>query len=182
MRKYIPAVLCLLLATCAFARLVNRFTNWNDLIQRSPDVVIARCTSTLGTSKLEKPFVIVDGLIPSEIEVLLVLKGNTTLSSAHMLSTYWPHPGEKFLLIGTYEKDSFFTGYGANEAYQIVPLKRDFQTNMLGGQTLEEKINWVLQSRLRDLNEELAKDNEEKTRLEQGLKMPASNPPPATSH
>lgn len=86
------------------------------------------------------------------------------------MSTYWPHPGEQFLLFGNYREDPGFTHYSVNEGYRVVPLNHHFQTNMLGGTNLQGQIRWVLQNRLSDLNEELEKGQAEKKRLEEGLK------------
>jgi hypothetical protein len=168
MKKYILALLCVLVAFTAAARLFGEFRGWNELIEHSPNIVIAKCTSSVDT--LGKPYIIQNGWVPSEIEVLTVLKGNTKIGPAHMMSTYWPHPGERFLLFGNYQENPGFTNYSINEEYRVVPLNHYFQTNMLGGTNLQEQIRWVLQNRLQDLNEELAKAQAEKIRLEEGLK------------
>jgi hypothetical protein len=170
LKRYIFTFIGLLVALTAFGRLFSEFKSWDDLTEQSPDIVIARCTSTLGSDTTNKFYVIIDGWIPSEIEVVSVLKGNTRLGAAHMMSTYWPHRDEQFLLFGTYHSDTNFGRYTVNEDYRVIPLNHYFKTNMLPGGTLEEKIRWVLQSRLTDLNEELEKGQKEKKRLEAGLK------------
>jgi hypothetical protein len=169
MKKYTIAAFSLLVAMTALARIFGPFTGWNDLIDRSPDIVIARCTSTLDLSK--PSFVVIqDDWIPSEIEVLSVLKGKTKPGPAHLMSTYWPHPGEQFLLFGNYSEHPGFTNYSVNEDYRVIPLGHYFQTNMIPGTNLQGIVRWAQQRRLDDLNQELEKGQAEKKRLEEGLK------------
>jgi hypothetical protein len=166
MKKYVFTFIGLLVAVTAFGRLFSEFKSWDALTAESPDIVIAKCTSTLTS---EKPSIIIDGWIPSEIEVVSVLKGDTKPGPAHMMSTYWPYPGQQFLLFGYHRNDPKFPHYSVNEDYRVILLNHYFQTNMLPSGTLEEKIRWVLQNRLHDLNEDLEKGQKEKKRLEEGL-------------
>jgi hypothetical protein len=170
MKKYISILLLLVVTATAYAIFSNEFKNWNDSIERSPDIVIAKCASTVGTTNSDRPIIISDGVIPSDIEVISVLKGNTKPGPSHLFSWYWPHQSQQFLLFASHFSDEYNTGYSAIEYYRVVPLSHDFQTNMLAGKTLEEQIHWILERRLFDLNEELKRGTEEKKRLEEGLK------------
>jgi hypothetical protein len=167
MKKYIFAIMGLSIPLIVSATLVGRFKSWNDLIDQSPDIVIAECAATLNT---DKPSIIQDGIIPSEIRVLSVLKGNGELGPTHMHSAFWPYTGQRFLLFAIHRNDESFIGYSAFEEYRVVPLNHYFQTNMLPITNLQEQVRWVLQSRLQDLNEDLSKGEAEKKRLEEGLK------------
>ena len=80
----------------AMAVIISPFTGWDDLTRKSPDIVIARCATT------PNPTVIGDGMISSDVEVLSVLKGDTKPGVAHMVSQYWPHQHERFLMFATY--------------------------------------------------------------------------------
>lgn len=154
----------------ASAIFVNPFKSWNDLTESSRDIVIARCTSTLGTTKPEKTTAIIDGMIPSDIEVLYVLKGSTKPGLSRMVSQYWPYQGEQFLMFAGYSNDQYFTGYSAVEGYRVVPLSRHFNQyiwdHQLAGKPLQGQVQWILKSRLEDLNAEIAQDKDEKTTIE----------------
>ena len=145
----------------AMAVMISPFTSWDDLTRKSPDIIIARCTTT------PEPMVIADGMIRSDIEVMSVLKGDTKQGTARIVSQYWPRQGERFLMFATDQSNQL---YNATETYRIVPLSRDFLANDLAGKSLDEQIQLVLRRRLEDVNRELEKDAEEKSRLEKGLK------------
>jgi hypothetical protein len=49
----------------------------------------------------------------------------------------------------------------------VIPLNHDFIISDLSGKTLNEQIQLILDSRLKDLNDEIAQDNDEKNRLEE---------------
>lgn len=150
-------------ASTATAVLIARFTSWDDLTQKSPDIVIARCTATPDT------LIIVDGMIWSDIEVLSVLKGDTKAAAARMVSQYSPHRGERFLMFSTYQSNERYRAYNATEKYRVVPLGPYFSTNDLTGKPLAEQIQIVLRRRLQDLNRDMEYATEEKKRLEGGL-------------
>jgi hypothetical protein len=181
MKKYISIIILLLTASTAFAVLMSSFTSWDDLIERSPEIIIARCTSTLGSSKSERPILNIDGMIPSDIEVIAILKGNGKPGLEHLTSQYWPCPGRAFLLFANYENDQYYKGYVAVEKYRVVPMNRyasennQFLTNELSGKTLREQVQMILNNRLLDLNEELADNSNEMKHLEMG--WPTNSPP-----
>lgn len=182
MKKYLSIIVVVLMASSVFAIFINKFTSWDDLIEQSPNIIIARCTSTLGTAKSEKPIAIVDGVIYSDIEVISVLKGNAKPGQARLASQYWPYQGEEFLLFANYENDQIYKGYTAIESYRVVPMSRYSSANdylltkVLPGKTLREQVQLILNHRLKDLDDEIARDNEEKNRLEMNM---SSNVPPA---
>jgi hypothetical protein len=168
MKKYLLAMVGILILNTAPARLVGEFRGWDDLFDNSSDILIARCVSTHNPAK-DKWMVIQDGIIPSEIEVISTIKGNARSGVFHLLSEYWPHPGDQFLVFANYRKDDFFSGFQAAESYRIVPLNRFFQTNTLAGMTPKVAIRSILKNRIDDLNEELDKAQSEKKRLEEGI-------------
>ena len=148
----------------AMAVLIGPFTSWNDVTQKSPDIVIARCTATTSDTGP-----VVDGMITSDIEVLSVLKGDTKPGVAQMFSQYWPRQGERFLMFSEYQSNQLYRAYNATETYRIVPLGRYFLTSELAGKPLDKQIQLVFQSRLDDLSREMKRAGEEKKRLEEGL-------------
>ena len=87
-----------------------------------------------------------------------------------MVSQYWPHQEERFLMFATYQSNQLYRAYNATETYRIAPLGRYFPTNELAGKSLDEQIRLMLRRRLEDLSRELKRGAEEKNRLEEGLK------------
>ena len=182
MKKKILIMLLLAITGLTFGVIIDTFRSWNDLMETSPDIIIARCTATPDftppgvTPKLVFNF---GGGCISDIEVLSVLKGDTKPGLSQLMSFYKPHQGELFTIISsrilTIGTNSY---YSANEDYKIIPLNPDFQTSILNGKTLDEQIQMILTSRLKDLNDETARDNAEIERLKQGLKNNVSTNAP----
>ena len=164
MKLRTTGIVLLVAVSTAAAVIILPFTSWDDLTKKSPDIIIARCVTT------PNPTVVDDGMIWSDIEVLAVLKGDAKPEAARMVSQYWPHQHERFLMFATYQSNQLYRAYNATETYRVVPLGRYFPTNELAGKSLDEQIQWVLRRRLEDVNRELEKDAEEKSRLEKGLK------------
>jgi hypothetical protein len=94
------------------------------------------------------------------------LKGDEKIGPIHLTSTYWPHQGEYYLIFGFYTNGSF----NAYSPYRIVPLGDSFSTNLLQGNTLDEKVRGLLKYRLGQLNEQLKEGQDEKKRIEEGLR------------
>jgi hypothetical protein len=173
MKKHISIILLLAVTWTAFGLYINYFKSWSNLIDGSPDIVIARCTATPDfTPPGVKPKMvdIVGGGWLSDIEVISVLKGKTKPSLSHLISFYKPHQGELFVAFANYTMSGTNSLYSANEGYQVIPLNSDFRISDLNGKTLDEQIQLILKSRLKDLDDEITRDNEEKQRLESGLK------------
>jgi hypothetical protein len=97
-----------------------------------------------------------------------VLKGNTKIGLAKMTSRHRPSQGEE-LLFANYLTSGTNAWYVATEGYRVIPLNHDFNINELNGKTLDEQIQLIFKSRLKDLDNEIARDKEEKARLEQGI-------------
>jgi len=171
MKKHACITILLTTIVAAVAIPVTKFKSWDDLISKSPEIIVARCIATVDfNSASNKTPIITDGMIGSDIEVVSVLKGNSKLGLSHMTSQHWPYCGEYLLVFANNQKDQFNTGYTAIEDYRVIPINRFFQTNDLSGKVLDEQIQLILNGRLKTLNEELARANEEKLRLETGLK------------
>jgi hypothetical protein len=169
MKKQIIISTLILATGTAFSQIFTPFAGWDYLTERSPEIVIARCTTT------PQPAGIINSVIESDIEVVSVLKGSTKSGMSHMRSWYWPKQDDRFLMFANFYSNN---GYTAVESYQIVPLNRSFQTNDLAGKTLKKQVQLVLDRRLKDVKVEITRNNEEKARLEQELNK-GTNAPPA---
>lgn len=158
-------VVLLAAVTSMFAVVIRPFTSWDDITKKSPDIIIARCSAST-----PDPTPIGNGMVLSDIEVALVLKGDTKPGAARMNSQYWPRQGEQFLMFSTYQSNRFYRAYNAIETYRVVPLGRYFLTNGLTGKPLDAQIQFVLRHRLEELSQEMQKGAEEKKRLEEAIK------------
>ena len=154
-----------LLATLSAAVAVRLapFAGWNDLTQKTPDIIVARCTATPEPRSA-------NGQTWSDIEVLMVLKGETKPGAARMVAGYSPYQHEYVLLFATYQSNQLYRAYNAAESYRIVSLNRYFPTNQLVGKPLDEQIQLLLRHRLDELTRELQQGAAEKKRLEEGIK------------
>ena len=104
--KQLSAMIVLFVAVgTAMAVIISPFTGWDDLTTKSPDIIIARCATT------PNPTGIGDGMISSDVEVLAVLKGDTKPGVAHMVSLYWPHQDERFLMFANYQSNQLYQAY-----------------------------------------------------------------------
>ena len=86
---------------------ISPFKGWDDLIDKSPDIIIARCMATQDLLT-PKPKSFFSNVFSSDIEVISVLKGNTMPGPSHMTSLYFPYRGEYFLVFASsfqYETD-----------------------------------------------------------------------------
>lgn len=182
MKRFIFTGILLAVTGTVFGTLIDHFRGWNDLIDGSPNIVIARCTRTPGfipPGVAPKMTIVEGGGWVSDIEVISVLKGSTKTGPSQLMSDYKPYQGE-FLAIFASRMLTVGTNscYSANEDYKIVPLNSDFRISDLNGKTLDEQIQLIFASRLKDLNDEIKRDNEEKTRLKQGMKNTTSTNAP----
>jgi len=181
MKKHIRVAVLLTMAAGALAIPVMEFKSWDDLTQRSPEIILARCTATRDFILATNPLpIVIDGMIDSDIEVISVLKGNSKPGLSRMATQYWPYRGQYFLVFANNEKDQFNIGYTAIEPYRVIPLGHFFYTNQLAGKTLAQQVELILKHRL----EELASVTDERARLQTIMKRgsndgrTATNPPP----
>ncbi len=159
----------LLISLTAVAITIIPFTGWDNLTTGSPDIIIACCAKTPDLISVRNDGVVIerkDGVIDTDMEVISVLKGSTVRGPARVRSQYWPRQAEQYLIFGYFHDGS----YQAIETYRVIPLGLSFSTNMLSGKTLTEQIRAVLSYRLGQLNREIEQKQEEKKRLEEGLR------------
>jgi len=144
------------------------FHGWDALIAKSPEIIIAKCLKAPEETLYRQGNVVEgvrDGVFPSEIEVVAVLKGMTNRGPVRLYSRVPLSRGEDYLIFAR-----FFDTYDAPEEYRIVPLGSRFSTNLLVGKQLDDQIQTLLQYRLKNLNREMERLQEEKVRLESAVK------------
>ena len=171
MKRFISIVVLTATTTSALALLVGRFTSWNDLIEQSPDIIIARCTAAEDGMNPE-PTQFFSNVFCSDIEVISILKGNTKSGLSHLTSDDRPFRGEQFLMFANYESNQVYSGYRAIEDYRLVPINaapNSWLTNQLAGKNLNEQVQTIINWRLSQLHQEMERDNEEMARLKLNL-------------
>jgi len=168
MKKNLVAAMLFATIAVAFAIPINKFQTWHDLINQSPDIIIARCTAAQDLMT-PKPTIIFGNVFNSDIEIISVLKGDAKLGASHLASLYLPYRGEYFVLFANHFTEGLDSGYSATEDYRVISLGRHFKPDELLVKTLSEQVQTILSIRVKDLNDELERDKEEKVRLETGL-------------
>lgn len=163
MKIKIVTLFALTLAVTVTGIPVLPFPGWEEIEQKSTDIVIVRCQKSI-----DDPANAIRGLIHSDIQVICVLKGQANIISAKLDSMYWPRRGEEYALFSTLQNET----YDAIETYRVIPLGTYFPTNSLTGKMLDEQIQIIFQWRLNQLNQDLAHLNDEKLRLESALPTP----------
>ena len=152
------------MAISVIARVIAPFLGWDRLEGASSCIVVAHC----GEPTPPTPNVMVVGgtKSDSEIQVISVLKGANNVASARLQTDHELRKGENYLVFGYYD-DGIYKAY---EEYKVVPLGAEFSTNWIAGKTLDEQIQILFRHAVGNLTREIQKDEEEKQRLEDGLK------------
>lgn len=188
MNKFV-GVLTLLGATCVCLGWVDaEFSGWEDAIQYSPFIIIVRCSECPESPRLINGIISENphrGLTYTDVKILMTLKADSGRASAGssfpdgmaatlkpgnsltLRSAFRPCQGDDYLLFAT---DFQGTNCSALSDYRVVPLGHSFNTNSLKGQDLEQQVKFMLQYRLNNLNQELQRSQEEKERLEKGVR------------
>jgi len=188
MKQSFAIVILLHAAITAVAFNMAIFSGWDNLIERSPNIFIARRPVVVPSAAIEstnrsKITATVDGVTLCPIEIIFSLKGTAKPGPAQLLlidsfqrGGVSPHQGELFLVCAdNCEADNATNSiYHAAEDYRIVVIGPDNQsaawTNALAGKPVRKQVKYVLKYRLDTLNEELTRDQAEKQRVEAGLK------------
>ena len=180
----------MLLATAVTAIAVNMalFNGWDNLIERSPDIFMARRPNITPLAATESTnhsniTATADDVTLCPIEVISTLKGNAKPGPAQLLlfdssqrGDGSPNQGDMFLVFANNSEGNNLTNttYHAVESYRIIKIASDIHlaawTNALAGKPLKEQVKMIVQYRLDTLNEEFAKGQAEKKHLEDGLK------------
>jgi hypothetical protein len=164
MKTTLIVVAILLVTISIVARVIAPFPGWHRLIEKSPDIIIARCGKptppppgvlTLNATKSD-----------SDIEVVSVLKGTNNVSASRLLTDHVLWRDENYLIFGYYDSGI----YQAFEEYRVIPLGVNFSTNSISGKPLDEQLQILFKRRLDNLNRQMKDEQEEKQRLEEGLK------------
>jgi hypothetical protein len=155
----ILAAIVLTSAVSVMAIITVSFPGWGWLKENSADIIVASCT---GDPPQYHPKFEYD----SNINVAVVLKGTNNLRSSILRSFYLPQKYGYYLIFSTYHDGS----YQALEAYRVIPLGDYFHANLIVGKSLDEQIKILFKLRLGNLERQMKEDQDEKARLEEGIK------------
>jgi hypothetical protein len=112
-----------------------------------------------------------DGVIQSSIEVVLVLKGQSSPGISSLVSTYFlPRQGEYYLIFARQYKRKRYT---AIEDYRIVPLGMQFNPDDIAGQNFDRQVATLLKQGIWEAKRQIERGQQQKSLLEQAF-------PPAT--
>jgi hypothetical protein len=156
----------LFMGLCVKAVPIAPFPGWNALTDAASEIAIVQCerTSDPFHQKVNGMRIdMQDGLIPSSVEIVSVLKGSTNSSPTNLISQYWPRQGEYYLVFG----DLSGANYQAIETYRIVPLGMGMPR--LTGTNTIDKVHSILRFRLKSLKREMDEREQEKNRLEEAF-------------
>ena len=151
----------------ALAVLVQDFTDWESIIAKSPDIVIAQCISPFRNARRYP-----DGMLWADIDVLNVLKGDTKPGKLQLVTQHSPQQGWRYLIVGTYHTNAPYTidwALNATEDWRVIPLSPFFPDHVLDGKSLKTQIRIIFEHRLQEVTQELKRGEEEKRRLEKAL-------------
>lgn len=149
MKKCLFLIILLGVSSTVYAVLFSEFKSWDLLVAESPDIVIARCTTTPDFAPpgvTPKPTWTFGSATCSDVQVITVLKGNTKPGLSQLDSFFKPHQGEMFVVFGTFTTYQSNSWYNAIENYRVMPLDENFNLNSLRGKTLDEQIQITDQS------------------------------------
>jgi hypothetical protein len=164
MKTKVIVLLLSLITICAIARIVVPFQGWDRLKDSSPYIVIVQCGKP--TSPVSNESIIGGTKSDSEIRVVAFLKGTNSMNSAHLQTDRQLWQGQYYLVFGYYE-DGIYKAY---EEYRAIHLGSDFSTNLIVGKSLDEQLLVLFKHSLFNLNRQLKEEQEEKQRLEEGIK------------
>jgi hypothetical protein len=165
-------VTSLLIVTSAFAAIEISFPGWDWLEEKSPDIAIVNCGKPTPNPAYPYGGVINGTMSDSEIRVIFVLKGTNGISSVRLQTDHELRQGEDYLVFGNCDNGI----YDATEEFRVVPLGVKYAwelnslTNSIASKSLDKQIQILFQRSIDNLNHEIQKDQEEKARLEEGLK------------
>ena len=160
MKKILLIIVLLGSIATGLALQMGIFSSWGTVFDNSSNIMIVSISQSSYSA---------NQVADSDATIISVLKGDAKPGSLHARTTYLPYPGERLLVFANHEGNQTGLVCDALEGFRVVPLNRFFQTKILAGKTVNEQIQWILKGRLQDLNEEMARDKDEKARLEVGL-------------
>lgn len=146
------------------ARIVVPFQGWGRLKDSSPYIIVVQCGRPTAPTPNES---IIGGTkSDAEINVVAFLKGTNSLNFARLQTDRQLWQGEYYLVFGYYEGGI----YKAYEEYRAIHLGSDFTTNLISGKSLDEQLQILFKHSLFNLNRQMKQEQEEKQRLEEGIK------------
>ncbi len=156
-----------LLALSGLAYLVSPFPGYDELEDRSPDIIIVRCTTNA-----PPPFPrnkTINDIDTLAAEIVTTLKGTNSPGPITLNSLHWLNQGDDYLVIGNCADGVC----EAIEDYRVIPLGRELWagdiTNAIANKPMNEQLQILFKRSINHLNQEIQRDQQEKQRLEEDL-------------
>ncbi len=166
MKKLFASAIFLAVFT-ATAVLTTLFPGYDELKNRSSDIVVARCITNPPTLL---HFGADADINTFSIEIVTAIKGTNFAGIVPLVSEQWLTQGDDYLIFGDCENGTC----RAIEDFRVVPLGCPLGegaiTNSITGKSLDEEIQTLFKRAINNLDRQIKKDQEEKQRLEEGLK------------
>lgn len=158
------AILAMTFTASAILTLV--FSNYEDLENRSSDIIVARCITN-------PPTRIHLGYDPDinnfSIKTIAVLKGTNFSGSIPLVTEQWLNQGDDYLIFGNPRNGTC----RAIEDFRVIPLGREFYagqiTNALAGKSPDQEMKILFKRAIEHLDRQMKKEQQEKERLEEDL-------------
>ena len=142
------------------AVLIATFQSTHNLVERSPDIVIARCVSIPKGAPLAFP----DGVFTAEIEVESILKGKGKPGKASLHTAFGMEAGQRYLVCGTPRS---VTTLGAFSELALVRVPDSLKLTALHGMPLEEQVRAIFAARRAEVSRELQRLQRENPQADQ---------------
>jgi hypothetical protein len=159
--KIIIVFACIVVAANVWGLKLLSFPGWDRVREKSTDIIVAQCLKVPNN-----PGSSIDDLLDTDIQIDSVLKGSTNLAAVRLRTTSWLRPGEYYLIFAI----SMDRVYNAFEKYRVIPLGSYIPPDLLIGKAPDEQIQILFQRRLDDLHRQMTEEEQEKQRLEEGIK------------
>ena len=164
MKRIILAVtiFCIFSSTC-LAVITTPFSDTDTYIKIAGDIVIAKCISV---PKQE----FIQGLVPAEVEVIKVLKGNRKPGSLPI--AVFPGsvtPNNTYMLYSFTGGKTLGTDFLAKDELSVIPLPASFDIEELENKDLKEQVQYVFSRYLFEVERALAPLLAQKQLLEKAI-------------
>jgi|SRR5581483_2866095 len=164
MKTKLTASILVFVVAGAVARLSSPFQGWDRLERDSACIVIVDpqdpVPPTPGIESVNGP------RYDFKVIVLSTIKGTNNVPVSRLQTNHELRHGQGYLVFASCH-DGVFDAY---EEYKVVPLGVSYTPDMIAGKPLAEQIQILLKLSAASLDGEIAKKQEEKKRIESGIK------------
>ena len=164
MKTRIITLLLSIAAISIIARIIPPFQSWKHLEKWSSSIIVVVAGHPIpppqGVEILDAP------KSDFSITVRSVLMGTNNVPNARLETDHELKTGQAYLVFS----HDFDSGtYNAWEDYRVLPLGFKFSPDLIQGRPLDEQLQILFQLAVDNLNEEIAKTQAERDRIQAGI-------------